>query len=170
VTALLTRAELHRCNSQRELAWPLVEEAAGIAGDRSHLLPDAGLFERLQRQFYWATRGYEAMKSLDRPVPTALFDSLVDSLEVRLFDEAVAHMAVDHIERRAPALEEAVTTGLLGPLARLVAAGVHHPAVPRRLDGESAAELVARVFPHPERSVVPRSIGLLATGEEPLAR
>jgi DNA-binding SARP family transcriptional activator/tetratricopeptide (TPR) repeat protein len=170
VTALLTRAEVYLCSSQPELAWPLVEEAAGIAGDRSHLLPDAGLFERLQRQFYWATRGYEAMKSLDRPVPTALFDSLVDSLEVRLFDEAVAHMAVDHIERRAPALEEAVTAGLLGPLARLVAAGVHHPAVPRRLDGESAAQLVARVFPHPERSVVPRSIGLLATGEEPLAR
>ena len=41
----------------------------------------------------------------------------------------------------------------------LVAAGVHHPGVPPRLAGESAAQLVARVFPHPERTVVPRSIG-----------
>ena len=64
-------------------------------------------------------------------------------------------------------LEEAVTTGLLGPLARLLAVGVHHPAVPQRLKGESAAQLIARVFPHPQRTVVPRSVGLLATSDEP---
>jgi hypothetical protein len=103
------------------------------------------------------------MKSLDRPIPTALFDSLVDALEVRLFDEAVALIAADKIGGRAPALEEAVTTGLLGPLARLLAVGVHHPGVPQRLPGESAAELIARAFPHAERTVVPRSIGLLSS-------
>jgi len=166
VTALMTRAEVYLGNRQPDLAWPQVEEAAVIAGDRSGLLPDAGLYERLQRQFYWATRGYEAMKSLDRPVPTAMFDSLVDRLEVRLFDEAVALIAADQIVGRAPALEEAVTTGLLGPLARLLAVGVHHPGVPQRLPGESAAQLIARVFPHPERTVVPRSIGLLGNAEE----
>ncbi len=166
VTALLTRAEIDLCKGRPELAWALVEEAAVIVEDRSHLLPEAGFYERLQRQFYWTTRGYEAMKSLARPVPTALYDSLGESLEVRLFDEAVAHIAGDHTEGRAPVLEEAVATGLLGPLARLVAAGVHHPGVPPRLAGESAAQLVARVFPHPERTVVPHSIGLLATGDE----
>ena len=166
VTALLTRAEIDLCKGRPELAWALVEEAAVIVEDRSHLLPEAGFYERLQRQFYWTTRGYEAMKSLARPVPTALYDSLGESLEVRLFDEAVAHIAGDHTEGRAPVLEEAVATGLHGPLARLVAAGVHHPGVPPRLAGESAAQLVARVFPHPERTVVPRSIGLLATGDE----
>ena len=161
VTALLTRAEVYLCNSQPELAWPLVEKAAVITGDRARLLPEAGLYERLRRQWNWATRGYEA-------VPTAPFDSLVDALEVRLFDEAVALLATGESQTagRAPALEEAVTTGLLGPLARLVAVGVHHPAVPRRLNGESAAQLVARVFPHPERAVVPLAIGLLETDDE----
>jgi len=167
VTALMTKAEVYLSKGQPELAWPLVEETAVITGDRSHLLPEAGLYERLQRQFAWATRGYEAMKSLARPVPTALYDSLGEALEVRLFDETAAHLAGDQTERRAPALEEAVTTGLLGPLARLLAVGVHHPAVPQRLKGESAAQLVARVFPHPERTVVPRSVGLLATSDEP---
>jgi len=162
VTALMTRAELYLCKGERESAWPLVEEAAVTTGDRSHLLPEAGLYERLQRQFYWATRGYEAMKSLARPVPTALYDSLGEAIEVRLFDEAAAHIAGDQMEGRAPALEDAVTTGLLGPLARLLAVGVHHPAVPPRLDGESAAQVIARVFPHAERAVVPRSVGLLA--------
>src|SRR6266550_3904757 len=162
VTALMTRAELYLCKGERESAWPLVEEAAVTTGDRSHLLPEAGLYERLQRQFYWATRGYEAMKSLARPVPTALYDSLGEAIEVRLFDEAAAHIAGDQMEGRAPALEDAVTTGLLGPLARLLAVGVHHPAVPKRLDGESAAQVIARVFPHAERAVVPRSVGLLA--------
>jgi hypothetical protein len=38
--------------------------------------------------------------------------------------------------------------------------------VPQRLPGESAAQLIARVFPHPERSMVPRSVGLLATADE----
>src|SRR6266545_1406789 len=164
VTALLTRAELYLYKGQPELAWPLVEQAAVTTGDRSHLLPEAGLYERLQRQFYWATRGYAAMKALGRPVPTALFDSMVEALEVRLFDEAVALLAAGEgggqIAGRAPALEEAVATSLLGPLARLLAVGVHHPAVPQRLKGESAAQLVARVFPHPERAVVPHSIGL----------
>ena len=107
------------------------------------------------------------MKSLARPVPTALYDSLGEALEVRLFDEAAARIAGDQIEGRAQALEDAVTTGLLGPLARLLAAGVHHPAVPKRLNGESAAQLVARVFPHPERTAVLRSVGLLATSQEP---
>ncbi len=166
VTALVTRAEIHLCKGQLELAWPLVEEALITTGDRSHVLPEAGWCERLQRQFYWATRGYEAMKSLAR-VPTALYDSLGEALEVRLFDEAAAHIAGDQLEGGAPALEDAVTTGLLGPLARLLAVGVHHPAVPQRLKGESAAELIARVFPHPQRTVVPRSVGLLATSDEP---
>jgi len=167
VTALSTRAEVYLGTSRPELAWPLVEEAAAIAGDRSHLLPDAGLYERLQRQFFWATRGYEALRSLARPIPTALYDSMVDALDIRLFDEAVALIAAEEGGGgRAPALEEAVTAGLLGPVARLVAVGVHHPAVPRRLNGESAAQLVARVFPHPERAVVPRSIGLLETNDE----
>lgn len=160
VTALMTRAEIDLCRGRPDLAWSLVEEAARIVGDRSHLLPEAGFYERLQRQFYWATRGYEGLKSLARPAPTALYDSLGEALEVRLFDEAAARIAGDQTEEPAPALEEAVTTGLLGPLARLLAVGVHHPAVPQRLDGESAAQLVARVFPHPERTVVPRSVGL----------
>ena len=159
VTALLTRAEIYLCNSQPALAWPLVEQAAAITGDRAHLLPEAGLYARLQRQFYWVTGGYEA-------VPTTLFHSLVDALEVRLFDEAVALIPAEQIEGRGPALEEAVTTGLLGPLARLLAVGVHHPGVPQRLPGESAAQLIARVFPHPERTMVPRSVGLLATADE----
>ena len=167
VTALVTRAEIHLCKGQLELAWPLVEEALITTGDRSHVLPEAGWCERLQRQFYWATRGYEAMKSLARPVPTALYDSLGEALEVRLFDEAAAHIAGDQLEGGAPALEDAVTTGLLGPLARLLAVGVHHPAVPQRLKGESAADLIARVFPHPQRTVVPRSVGLLAASDEP---
>src|SRR5947209_12724928 len=162
VTALLTRAEIYLCKGQLDVGWPLVEEALITTGDRSHVLPEAGWCERLQRQFYWATRGYEAMKSLARPVPTALYDSLGEALEVRLFDEAAAHIAGDQLEGGAPALEDAVTTGLLGPLARLLAVGVHHPTVPQRLKGESAAELIARVFPHAERAVVPRSVGLLA--------
>jgi len=106
------------------------------------------------------------MKSLARPVPTALYDALGESLEVKLFDETLAHIAGAHTEVGAPVLEEAVAAGLLGPLARLLAVGVHHPGVPPRLTGESAAELVARAFPHPKRTVVPRSIGLLATGDE----
>src|SRR3989442_9201658 len=66
VTALLTRSEIYLCNSQPKLAWPLVEQAAAITGDRGHLLPEAGLYARLQRKVYWVTGGYEA-------VPTALF-------------------------------------------------------------------------------------------------
>ena len=144
VTACLARAELHLCNGQPALAWPLLEEAARVTGDRGHLLPDAGRYQRLQLQLSWATRG-------DMGRPSAESHSLIDGLEVRLFDEAVSSVP------GAPVLLQAVTMGLLGPLARLVASGVQHPAVPPRLAGESAARLIARVYPHAQRATIPSS-------------
>jgi tetratricopeptide (TPR) repeat protein len=158
VVALVARAQVYIGTGRPELAWPLVEEAAWVAGDRFHLLPDAAPYLTLQRQFTWATRGYEAMKSLALPARVSLFDSMVEALELRLLDEAVAFIAGDHAEPGAPVLEEAVATGLLGPLARLMACGVHHPAVPARLEGESAAQVIARVFPHAQRTKIPSSI------------
>jgi len=163
VSALMARADLHLSKGQPALAWPLVEEAARLTGDRSHLLPDGGLYVRLQHQLLWATRGYGALKSIGPRVRIAMFDSLVDALEVRLFDEAVASIADDSVASRAPVLDEAVRKGLLGPLARLSAYGVHHPGVPPRLNGESAAQLIARVFPHPQRAVIPTSVGIFGT-------
>src|SRR2546425_2573854 len=120
VTALMTRAEVYLCTGRPQLAWPLVEKAAATTGDRAQALPEVGLYERLQRQFCWATRGYEALKSLAGRVPTALFDSVADSLEVRLFHEAVAHLAGDQIDSGTPALEEVITKGLFGPLGRVL--------------------------------------------------
>ncbi len=163
VTALMARADLQLSKGQPASAWPLVEEAARVTGDRSHLLPDGGLYERLQHQFCWATRGYGALKSIGPRVRLALFDSLVDALEVRLFDEAVASLADHPVAPRGSVLDEAVRTGLLGPLARLSAYGVHHPGVPPRLNDESAAQLIARIFPHPQRTVIPTSVGILGT-------
>src|SRR6266851_3986334 len=162
VSALMARADLQLSKGQPALAWPLVEEAARITGDRSHLLPDGGVYERLQHQFLWATRG-EALKSIGPRARIAMFDSLVDALEVRLFDEAVASSADDSVAPGWSVLDEAVRMGLLGPLARLSAYGVHHPGVPPRLDGETAAQLIARVFPHPQRTVIPTSVGILGT-------
>ena len=149
VTACLARAELHLCNGQPDLAWPLLEEAARVTGDRAHLLPDEGRFERLHHHFCWATGRKPAASS-------AQSRSLIDGLEVRLFDEAVSQAS------GAPVLAQAVALGLLGPLARLVASGVQHPAVPPRLEGESAAQLMARVYPHAQRSSIPAAIGLVA--------
>ena len=156
---LTAKAELYLCQGRPELAWPLVEEAERLTGDRSELLPDGALYERLRCQFYLATRGYDAMKTARR-VPAVLHDSLVDGMEIRLFEEAVARTAGDSSEHGTPVLDEAVRIGLLGPIARLVANGVHHPGVAKRKMGESAAQLVARVFPDPQRGAVPASIGL----------
>jgi tetratricopeptide (TPR) repeat protein len=148
VTACLARADLHLCNGEPDLAWSVLEDAARVTGDRAHLLPEAGRYARLQHQWSWATRR--------NPAGPAASLSLIDGLEVRLFDEAVA------APPRAAVLEEVVTMGLLGPLARLVASGVRHPAVPQRLSGESAAQLIARVYPHTQRTAIPAAIGLVA--------
>ncbi len=147
VTACMARAELYLCAGQPELAWPLLEEAEHVTGDGAHLLPDRGRYERLQRQFHWATRR-------ERRAASTLSHSLIDGFEVRLFDEAVAEAP------QTAVFDQAVTMGLLGPLARLLAAGVHHPALPHRVKGESAAQLIARAYPHVQRTVIPSSIGL----------
>ena len=149
VTACLARADLHLCNGAPDLAWPVIEEAARVTGDRAHLLPEAGRYARLQRQWSWATR-----RNPPGPVDSL---SLMDGLEVRLFDEAVT------APPGAAVLEQVVAMGLLGPLARVVASGVDHPAVPPRLPGESAAQLIARVYPHPQRATVPAAIGLVTS-------
>lgn len=146
VTAFLSRADLHLSKGEPDLAWPVLEDAARVTGDRAHLLPEAGRYARLQHQWSWATRR--------TPGPAAAL-SLADGLEVRLFDEAVS------VPPRAAVLDQVVTLGLLGPLARLVASGVHHPAVPPRMKDESAARLIARVYPHAQRTAIPAAIGLV---------
>jgi hypothetical protein len=146
VTACLARADLHLCNGEPDLAWSVLEDAARVTGDRAHLLPEAGRYARLQHQWSWATRR--------NPAGPAASLSLIDGLEVRLFDEAVA------APPRATVLEQVVTMGLLGPLARLVASGVRHPAVPPLQRGESAAQLIARVYPHTQRTAIPSAIRL----------
>jgi hypothetical protein len=87
-----------------------------------------------------------------------MFDSMIDAFEVRLFDEAVALARGDGATGGTPVLDEAISYGLLGPLARLIAYGVQHPGVPTRRNGESAAQLIARAYPHPQRSTIPLSI------------
>src|SRR5256884_9963795 len=62
-TALLTKAEIFLSKGQPESAWPLVGEAAVTTGGRSHLLPEAGPYEGVQRQFYWGAPGYQAPQS-----------------------------------------------------------------------------------------------------------
>ncbi|HWC74867.1 MAG TPA: hypothetical protein VG454_13110, partial [Gemmatimonadales bacterium] len=158
VTALMARADVQLGHGRPDLAWPYVEQAAAIVGDRAHLLPDAGTFVRLQHHYHWATRGFDALRSQGHTIQ-ALFDSVVEVLEVRLFDEAVAQ--IHGARTDSPALDEAVSTGLLGPLARLLATGVHHPGVPPRAPGESAAQLIARAFPHPQRTATAQALGLV---------
>ena len=92
-----------------------------------------------------------------------MYDAVVDALEVRLFDEVAASSAGDPVASSAPVLQEAVRTGLLGPLARLSAYGVHHPGVPPRPRGESAAQLIARVYPNSQRAVIPTSVGMVSS-------
>jgi tetratricopeptide (TPR) repeat protein len=75
VTALMTRADFHLAAGQNPLAWRAVEEAMRIAGDRSHLLPDGALYTRLQHQYVFATRGYDALKTLGAGGRLAMFDS-----------------------------------------------------------------------------------------------
>ncbi len=158
VTALMARADLHLAAGQTALAWLAVEEAMHIAGDRSQLLPDGGPYTRLQHQYVFATRGYDALKTLGGGGRLAMYDSWIDAFEVRLFDEAVALASGDGASVGTPVLDEAMSYGLLGPLARLIAYGVQHPGVPARRNGESAAQLIARAYPDPQHSTIPTAI------------
>jgi tetratricopeptide (TPR) repeat protein len=165
--ALLTKADLHLAKSEPEEAWPLVQEALSLVGDRWRLLADAGQFARLRAHVYWATNGHE-------PPETAAEGGLLcrvelgvrERLELRAFDEWVTSLR-NGATPSDVAAHELVKRGLFGSLARLLAIGVRFRDVPAPGIGESSAQLVARVFEPEQRVALPPVDDLLQQGAVP---
>lgn len=169
VLSLLTRADLCLASCTPELAWPLVERAIAITGDRDRTLSDCGQYERLRSHFLWVSQGYDAVRALGRPESGKHYWRMIDRLEVQAFEEWVCLLeGVDAPSASTSTLSRIESSGMFGVLARLVSVGVRLPGVPEPMPGESSAQLVARLFPAPERVVVPIAVGLPEpAGESP---
>ena len=165
--SLLTRADLCLARSTPELAWPLVERATAITGDRARTLLDFGQYERLRSHFLWVSQGYDAVRALGRPESGERYWRLMDRLEVQAFEEWVCLLeGVDAPSASTSTLSRIESSGMFGVLARLVSLGVRLPGVPEPMPGESSAQLVARLFPHHDHHPVPPSVGRPARGAE----
>lgn len=160
VSALAASADLHISTGEPERAWPLVEEAIALVGNRSHTLDFAGQFERLRRHFIWITAGYESLLRLEPSLHVGTLAHLADRLQLATFSEWIAFEegATNRLESAAG---EIVQCGLLGVLSQLLALRVRFPSLPQRLEGEPSARLVVRAFRPRERWELPEVDDLL---------
>lgn len=165
--ALLQRADINLARSTPELAWPAVEKAIALVRDRERMLVDLGQYERLKTHFLWATRGYDAVRQTVLQSATTRAYRIGDVLEIQGFSEWVRIVESDdaHI-KGASALSAIEAAGMFGVLARLLSVGVRLSGVPAQGPNESSAQLVARLFPAPERVVIPQAVGLPAQAGE----
>jgi hypothetical protein len=167
VLSLIVRADLHLAQTQHELAWPLVEEAIALTTQRHNDLFDRGAYVRLAKYFVWATQGYDSVMAWWGNGGIEQCVRIADKLEVAAFDEWLAAKAGSATPAAGTVVKAVTRHGLVGVIARLVAVGVAPPGLPRPLAGESSAQLMARVFPHPERERVPNSVELPTQGDAP---
>jgi len=164
VPALLAKADLHLASREPEHAWPLVEEAMALTGDRAQVLDDAAQYARLRRHFLWVTEGYEAVTRLPPEEPLGgSYNNPADALQVTAFNEWMA--SVEGISVHESGFQKLVGLGLFGTVARLLAVGVRFRAMPQPQPGESSAQLVARVFRPQERWALPEVDDLVRQGD-----
>jgi len=157
--ALLHVADLHLARSEPELAWPLVQQAVDLAGDRWVLLADAGQYARLRKHLLWVTTGLQPRENGPQGVPTqGVALTLAEQLEVQAFEEWMGAAGAPYHEVAAC---ELVKRRLFGVLARLVAVGVRFQTIPEPCTGESSAQLIARVFRPEEKLGLPQIDELL---------
>ncbi len=165
VSGLLDLADLHLATSEHEWAWPYVREAIDLTGDKRGVLVDTGQFLRLREYLEWQTAPAPErppLRSVRRASDHPL--SLSEELELRAFEEWLDSETTPS----QPAASELVERGLFGVLARLVAIGVRLQGIPGPREGESSAQLIARVFRPEQRADLPPFDELLqSNGEQP---
>ncbi len=165
VGGLAVKADIYLAKGQTESAWPVVEEAVGLAGNRWHLLADAGQFARLRKLFVWTTRGPEAATELDSGALRGGSGlKITEQLELQALEESLVSPG-GRTGGGDTACREIVKQGLFGVLSRLLAVGVHLETIPRGPSTEPSARLVARVFRPQEMLRVPEIDELLQRGD-----
>jgi tetratricopeptide (TPR) repeat protein len=146
VAAKLARADLYVARRQLEEAWPLVEESVALTANRVDLLSDSGQFARLYEHWQWATHGYGAVLKIRASGALAGARIRVgDALELGAFEDWMAHIEGD-TTRKPQFVQLIIEQGFFGILSRLLALGTRFPSVEEPAQGESSAQLIARIF------------------------
>lgn len=157
--ACLSRADLLLARCSPELAWPFVERALGLVDNRAHLLFDVGQYHRLVMQWLFSTKGAAALEPWLNPGRVGNYRRVTDWLEIRAAAEwLLATPSSSKDQLAAGALKEIESIGALGVLSRLVAVRCAPIAVAPRLQKESPAQTVARLYPEQMRVHIPNSV------------
>jgi hypothetical protein len=157
VGALIVRCEYLISQDEQELAWPLVEKAVKTAGMRVCAPSEIAGLERLKHQWLVATEGHEAIKNWEELEEPDMKRRIVERLELEALDEWSASRN-GILRNRDSVFGEIRSRGLLGVLARLNALGIWIDDLKNKERTESSAQLVARLFPDPERGAPPSAI------------
>ncbi len=157
--ALLCRADLLLARASPELAWPLVERAVKLVGNKARFLHDVGQFHRLALHFDWSTQGMAGVEAWLNPAREGNYKRVTDWLEIKAMFAWIALEQDDHREDELKAvLRELETKELVGLISRLIAVRCSPISLSQTFKDEPPAAVVARLYPSPQRHCIPRSV------------
>lgn len=153
VAAKLARADLFVARNQLEQAWVLVDESVSLTAGRVDLLSDSAQLGRLYEHWQWATQGYGAvLKIRASGALEGARKRVGDALQLGAFEDWMAYVEGD--TTRTPHFEQLIIQqGFFGILSRLHGVGIRFPSLEQPRQGESSAQLVARVF-EPQKRLI----------------
>jgi tetratricopeptide (TPR) repeat protein len=152
---LVVHAEALISQDQHEAAWPLVDEAVNLMRPRACSSAELAGLELLRQHRILVTVGRKEMLEADL-ADRSRTRGAYETLEIEALHEWSAEQhglqtggasILDRIKER----------GLFGLIAKLTSLHIC-PAGINVLDGESSAQLVARLFPEADRGKPPRAI------------
>ncbi len=158
--ALLSRADLLLARGSPELAWPLVERAVRLVGDKGRFLHDVGQYHRLALHFAWTTRGMAAAKVWLNPPREGNYKRVTDWLEIKAMAQWIAR--AERRDSESQGLEAVVreieAREVVGLLSRLIAVRCSPIPLDYALKDAPPAVVVATLYPSPQRNCIPSSV------------
>jgi len=161
VGVLLGHTDLWLALGENDRAWETFGQIMTLTNGKAPLGGATGQYERLRRQYVWATAGHEAVKRL-RSFDEAegLVKGLASQLEVRATEEWIeAQESGSNVGRFCNAVVSILDHNLFGVLTRLIAVGIRPHTLPPCRNGESPATLVQRLYA--DRIPGPVPVGVL---------
>ncbi len=149
IDLLLTKADFALSEKDELAAWDFLAEAESISQRHpSALATDTAQIGRLRRHAIYSTAGWQAVEEFDRQSPRGDRVRVLNRLEIGIFLAwARKHAGVEASDQMIKVLiEESISRGLFGMLARLHCLGVLPLDLPPKTDHKSSAQIISDAF------------------------
>ena len=156
---LLSDAGYHLARRDHDAAWRAFEEADHLHYGQRHVMDHPGQYWMIWIYRSWVRHEYSKVtRMLEEPPPSLRRGTLAHRTVIQLLATSLAARSAALGPVLSDELRIPQADWLPGSVATVLAVGISPPGVPSPRPGESAAQLVARTYPHLVRTPVPDSV------------